>query len=101
MAYINSIEFFSFRAKCRLKLYPSPTDAQVEAMSNTLRNSFNGKAVLITTYTYKPLVGVTSITDPRGVKTTYNYNDFGRLQNIKDENGNIIEGIIIIIGINK
>jgi len=46
---------------------------------------------LVTIYTYKPLVGIQSITDPRGIKTTYEYDDFGRLEFIKDHEGKIIE----------
>lgn len=59
---------------------------------NDLRNSTNAniKKAMITTYTYKPLVGVTSITDPRGYKTTYEYDSFGRLKLVKDNNGNIL-----------
>jgi YD repeat-containing protein len=30
--------------------------------------------------------------DPRGVVTTYEYDAFGRLQTIKDHNGNKLEG---------
>jgi YD repeat-containing protein len=45
----------------------------------------------VTTYTYKPLVGIETITDPRGVKTTYEYDFFDRLQAIKDENNKTIE----------
>jgi YD repeat-containing protein len=45
----------------------------------------------VTTYTYKPLVGIETITDPRGVKITYHYDAFGRLQWIEDENGKKIE----------
>lgn len=45
---------------------------------------------LITTYTYKPLVGMTSMTDPRGVTTTYEYDSFGRLSKVKDANGKLI-----------
>ena len=46
---------------------------------------------LITTYIYKPLVGITSQTNPRGIKTSYDYDAFGQLLYIKDENNNIIE----------
>ena len=45
---------------------------------------------LITTYTYKPLVGMTSMTDPRGGTTTYEYDSFGRLSKVKDANGKVI-----------
>lgn len=45
----------------------------------------------IVTYTHKPLVGIESITDERGVKTTYEYDDAGRLTCIKDHAGNIVE----------
>lgn len=46
---------------------------------------------LVTTYIYKPLVGVTSITDPRGYRTTYHYDSFGRLEYVKDQSGNILQ----------
>jgi len=45
----------------------------------------------VTTYTYKPLVGITSSTDARGVKVHYNYDYFGRLTSITDDDGNLIE----------
>lgn len=44
----------------------------------------------VTTYTYKPLVGMTSVTDPRGYTMTYHYDDLNRLQYVKDQDGNIL-----------
>jgi len=40
----------------------------------------------ITTYTYQPLVGVTSITPPSGLREVYEYDSAGRLQSVKDHN---------------
>jgi YD repeat-containing protein len=45
----------------------------------------------VTTFTYKPLIGIETITDPRGVKVTYHYDAFGRLQWIEDDKGKKIE----------
>lgn len=67
------------------KLEPSESDYKaIRALETSLKNA------LITTYTYKPLVGMTSMTDPRGVVTTYEYDSFGRLSKVKDANGKVI-----------
>lgn len=52
---------------------------------------FYPKDAQITSYTYKPLVGMTSMMDPKGMTTTYEYDDFGRLKWVKDQNGNILK----------
>ena len=44
----------------------------------------------VTTYTYDPLIGVTSITDPRGNTVYYEYDAFNRLKHVKDQDGNIL-----------
>lgn len=46
---------------------------------------------MITTYTHIPLVGVETITDPKGMIMTYEYDGFNRLKHIKDPNGDILE----------
>ncbi|MFC4636475.1 hypothetical protein ACFO3O_21395 [Dokdonia ponticola] len=44
---------------------------------------------LVTTYTYKPLVGVTSVTDPRGYTMFYEYDAQNRLKLVKDQDGKV------------
>ncbi|WPU92472.1 RHS repeat domain-containing protein [Mucilaginibacter sabulilitoris] len=45
----------------------------------------------MTTYTYDPLVGMTSATDAKGITTTYEYDSFQRLKNVKDEDGHVVK----------
>ncbi|KMQ59546.1 hypothetical protein ACM46_20940 [Chryseobacterium angstadtii] len=45
----------------------------------------------ITSFTYKPLIGILSKTDPKGMVESYDYDSFGRLAAIKDNSGNIIK----------
>jgi len=45
---------------------------------------------LLTTYTYTPLIGVTSQTDPTDRMTSYKYDEFNRLVRTRDEQGRIL-----------
>ncbi len=55
---------------------------------NGLRSSL--PQAMVTTYTYQPLIGVTSITDPKGYTTSYEYDDFNRLEYVKNADGKIL-----------
>ncbi|MDR0863946.1 MAG: hypothetical protein LBO74_03320, partial [Candidatus Symbiothrix sp.] len=58
---------------------PSDTDSTLIYNLRTKPALSNAQ---VTTYMYKPLVGLRTMIDPRLVKTTYEYDDFGRLQAI-------------------
>lgn len=74
------------------------TSGNVEpALIQTLDNFRNNQALAnyqITTYTYDPIVGLTSVTSPSGMREIYEYDDAGRLKTSKridiDNNGTAV-----------
>jgi hypothetical protein len=73
-----------------LSLLDNPTD------DNTLRNYLSNLKTylpnaLVSTYTYKPMIGMTSETDPSGKIKYYNYDRFNRLSVASDKDNNILE----------
>ena len=57
----------------------------------SLRHQSSLAGAYVATYTHQPLVGLLSSTDPAGLTTTYEYDDFGRLLRIIDSAGKVIE----------
>lgn len=57
---------------------------------DTFRTNTALKNFQITTYTYDPLVGITTLTPPSGIKQIYKYDANNRLKTVLDVNGNII-----------
>jgi hypothetical protein len=55
---------------------------------NLLRSSLPN--AMVTTYTHRPLIGISTITDEKGDKKTFEYDSLNRLKSVKDKNGNIL-----------
>lgn len=62
------------------------SDAALQTELNKLRTISGAQ---VTTYTYSPFIGVTSITDPRGIKNTFEYDNLGRLTTSKDNSSSL------------
>lgn len=58
---------------------------------NALRTNSQFKESQITTYEYSPMIGITKITDPKGISTSYQYNPYNQLMIIKDHQGNFVQ----------
>ena len=69
--------------------HSSYSEANLKNTLEGMRTTFAGAQ--ITSYTYQPLVGVSSITDAGSKTTTYEYDANGRLRTVKDHLGNILK----------
>lgn len=61
----------------------------IHSQLNQLRNGIGGS--LLTSYSFKPLVGLSKIVAPNQLNTTFNYDAFNRLESVLDHNGKILK----------
>lgn len=69
---------------------PSSETALINAL-DAFRSLPALRNAVITTYTYDPLIGVTTVTPPNGMRVIYKYDLNNRLKAVVDVNGNISE----------
>ena len=67
------------------KLQPTMSDLE------SLRTSLSSHPVIVTTYSYAPLLGLSTKTMPNGTMRRYTYDDYGRLSTVSDGLGKIIQ----------
>ncbi|UWX60377.1 hypothetical protein N0B40_18500 [Chryseobacterium oranimense] len=67
------------------------TEKELITALDTFRNQDTLKDYSITTYTYDPFIGVTTVTPSTGLREFYKYDAAGRLQSVVDANGNILK----------
>jgi YD repeat-containing protein len=63
-------------------------EAELIAALDALRVTFPN--AMVTTYTYKPLVGISTMTDPKGNRMTYVYDSSNRLKEVRDKDNKIL-----------
>jgi hypothetical protein len=62
-----------------------------DKFNQIIRSETDLKNVYVTSYTYLPLIGVSSITDYNNSLTYYEYDLFGRLSKIVDDDNNLLK----------
>jgi len=88
IAKIIGIDVIPANVKSELDKLDDET-VDLNLVNTTIRNLLPG--CMVTTYTYDPLKGVTSITDPRGETNYYIYNTFGKLYQILDNDRKVLK----------
>ncbi|SDQ64634.1 hypothetical protein SAMN05421664_2002 [Chryseobacterium soldanellicola] len=71
---------------------PTGNEASLLSTLDALRTALGARENMVTTYTYDPLVGVRTITQPTGIKELYFYDSVNRLKEIKQRDANAVAG---------
>ena len=64
-------------------------DTQIKTALNSLRTTL--PKALVNSFTHKPLIGVSSQINPTGRISYYEYDPFGRLSTVRDQDNNIVK----------
>lgn len=90
VAKIENIAYNSIPINLRTAIHAATNDAAMLSALTALRNHSALANAMVTTYTYIPLVGIKTMTDPKGYTMTYHYDNFNRLEKVTDMQGNIL-----------
>jgi YD repeat-containing protein len=88
IAELKGVNYNTAIAGADINLLQNTYDNQLLSTAlNTLRT--NNSNALVTSFIYRPLFGMINRTNPNGFFKTYSYDNYGRLSQIIDMNGNI------------
>lgn len=90
VAKIENIAYSSIPTNLITAIQTATTEAGLISALNALRSSNALVSAQVFTFTHIPLVGVKTMTDPKGYTTTYHYDSFNRLEKVTDMQSNIL-----------
>lgn len=90
IAKVEGLPYSSVQTEAAALLIVSNDGSLNPSSFESLRNK---EGALVTSYIYKPLVGVTTIIQPNGQREMYEYDSAGRLKEIKDQDGNVLKKV--------
>jgi len=88
VAKIENAVFESINSSLRNAAKTTTLESQLLSVLSSIRTSMPN--AMVTTYTYRPGVGVSTVTDPKGDRVSHEYDNFGRLKAVRDKEGNLL-----------
>lgn len=90
VAKIENIAYSSIPTNLINAIHSATNESALFLALEELRDHSDLANSMVTTFTYIPLVGVKTMTDPKGYTMTYHYDDFNRLWKVTDMQNNIL-----------
>ena len=88
VAKIANVEYNDLSTPLINQIQSTTDESQLRLHLDSLRASLTNAQM--TSYTFKPNIGVSTITDASGYYMKYHYDDFQRLKRVEDQDGNVI-----------
>lgn len=90
VAKIENLGYNSIPSSRITAIHSATSDSALYTALLALRNDAALANAMVTTFTHKPLVGVLTVTDPKGYVQSYSYDDFNRLEKVIDADGAVL-----------